>query len=133
MKGLKGISAVIATILMLVITIALAGTAYMYMTNIFGQQTQGIEVLDSFCDSSGSVTMSIRNIGTNPVTSITCLQTAPAADTTCSPGFTSVSIQPGATQQFTSMDTCTGSGARFCQYRLTPNTGRTITPQASCS
>src|SRR3990167_6460450 len=84
-KGLKGISAVIATILMLVITIALAGTAYLYISGIFTTQTQGIEVIDNFCSATGVITMTIRNIGTNNVTGITCSQTNPANDASCSP------------------------------------------------
>ena len=123
----KGISSVIATILMLVITIALAGTAYLYISGILTTQSQGIEVVDTFSDSKSSVTVVIRNMGTEPITSIACTQTAPSSDTSCSPGFTNVDIQPGGSQTFSGIDTCTGSESRICQYRLTPNAGRTVT------
>ena len=131
-KRLKGISAVIATILMLVITIALAGTAYFYISGIFTTQTQGIEVADAFCNSNNQTTFVIRNLGTNPVISVTCVQTGPSTDTTCSPGFTGVNIAPGQTQTFSNADTCTGTQSRFCQYRFSPSTGRTIQTQVSC-
>jgi len=133
-KGMKGISAVIATILMLVITIALAGTAYMFINNMFTSQTQGLEIVDSYCTSDGKASIIVRNLGTSPVTSIACVQTAPSGDTCDSTGFTTgVSIAPQATGTFTAFDICAGTGSRFCNYRLTPNVGRTITVQVSCT
>jgi len=132
MKRMKGISAVIATILMLVITIALAGTAYMYISGIFTTQTQGVEIIDAYCSPDNKTSASIRNLGTNPVTGITCIQTSPSADTTCNPGFTIVNIAPGQTQTFAGFDTCNGTSSRFCQYRLTPSVGRTVQTQVSC-
>jgi flagellin-like protein len=47
---MKGISAVIATLLMLVITVGLAITAYGYIQNLFTTQTEKqIEVADASC------------------------------------------------------------------------------------
>ena len=47
---MKGISAVIATLLMLVITVGLAITAYGYITGLFNQQTEKlIEASDVSC------------------------------------------------------------------------------------
>lgn len=48
---MKGISAVIATILMLLITIALAGTAYLYITNTFTPSN----IAKSCTDSGGTI------------------------------------------------------------------------------
>jgi len=63
---MKGISAVIATILMLMITIALAGVAYMYISGIFTQSTGVVIQLDATATScSGKViTTYVRNTGT---------------------------------------------------------------------
>ena len=63
---MKGISAVIATILMLMITIAMAGLAYMYITGIFTQTTGVIIELDATSTScSGeTITVYVRNKGT---------------------------------------------------------------------
>ena len=140
MIGLKGISAVIATILMLVITIALAGTAYLYVSGVFTTQTQAIEVADAYCNTSttgANVIMRIRNLGTNPVTSITCQRTAPGAAAACSVGLAVAGytpIGPGNSTTFDyGIDLCPGSGARSCQYRLTANIGRTISTQVTCS
>lgn len=123
---MKGISEVVAVVLMLMITIALAGMAYMYISGIFTVKTQGIEVADSYC-TGGTVTFTIRNIGTTNVTSITCTQTAPAGDT-CS--LTGVNIAPGTTQSFT--ETCSGTGGRSCVYRLTPSVGTSIQASVYC-
>ena len=123
---MKGVSTVVATILMLMITIALAGMAYMYISGMFTTQTQGIEVVDAYC-TAGTVTMVIRNIGTVAITSLTCSQTAPSGDT-CS--FSGVNIASGATQTFT--DTCTGTGGRNCIYRITPPVGKTVEAIAYC-
>lgn len=63
---MKGVSAVIATILMLIITIALAGMAYMYISGIFIGTTQGIELVDSYC-SAGVVNIKIKNTGSTDI------------------------------------------------------------------
>jgi len=63
---MKGISAVIATILMLMITIAMAGVAYMYISGIFTQQTGTITDIDESATSctGGTITVYVRNSGT---------------------------------------------------------------------
>jgi flagellin-like protein len=124
---MKGISAVVATILMLLITISLAGVAYMYITGVFTSQMQGVEIVDSYC-TNNIVSIIIKNIGTSNVTSLTCIQTSPAGDT-CS--FSGVNIAPGTIQTFT--DTCSGAGGRTCLYRITPPTGRSQEASAFCT
>jgi len=64
----KGISAVVATILLLVITISLAGLAYMYITNIFTASTSTLQVIDGYC-VGGTITWTIRNTGTVNISS----------------------------------------------------------------
>lgn len=61
---MKGISAVIATLLMLVITVGLAITAYGFITNMFSQQTdRQIEVADASCAAGASnYYITIRNL-----------------------------------------------------------------------
>lgn len=126
---MKGVSAVVATILMLMITIALAGMAYVYISGIFTTQMQGIEIVDAYC-TGNTVTIIIRNIGTVNITSLTCTQTSPSQDTTCSLS-PAVNIEPGATQTFT--ENCGGSGGRNCVYRITPPVGKTVPAIAYCS
>lgn len=63
----KGISTVIATILMLMITIGLGGTAYLFISGTFTSKTAAtFEVID---EVNGIVT--IRNSGTETITRIT--------------------------------------------------------------
>ncbi|MBI2005166.1 MAG: hypothetical protein HYS80_00180 [Candidatus Aenigmarchaeota archaeon] len=64
---MKGISTVIATILMLMITIALAGTAYLYISGAFTQQTQGLELVDAYCNNRVNAVISVRNVGTTDI------------------------------------------------------------------
>jgi len=63
---MKGISAVIATILMLMITIAMAGVAYMYISGIFTQQTGTLVEIDETATSctTNIITVYVRNPGT---------------------------------------------------------------------
>jgi flagellin-like protein len=62
---MKGVSAVIATILMLMITVAMAGMAYMYIQGMFKTGTQAISLLDAYCITGGNATFHIRNDGTD--------------------------------------------------------------------
>ncbi|MFH8119787.1 MAG: archaellin/type IV pilin N-terminal domain-containing protein [Candidatus Aenigmatarchaeota archaeon] len=128
---MKGISTVIATLLILVITIALAGMAYVYISGVFTMQTQGIEVVDAYCVGN-NVNITIRNIGTRTISANngTCTQTAPSGDSCSSRTFPSSDLQPGNTTLIT--DSCTGIGARICAYRLTPPYGRTVEVSVPC-
>jgi len=63
----KGISAIIATILLLMITIALAGTAYVYMSGmITGRTSKTISIADVSC-VNGNITVVISNDGTSDI------------------------------------------------------------------
>lgn len=63
---MKGVSAVIATILMLMITIALAGLAYLYISGIFTAKTGVVIELDESATSCSvtSISVFVRNTGT---------------------------------------------------------------------
>ena len=135
---MKGISTVIATILMLMITIALAGTAYLYISGAFTQQTQGLEVIDSFCSGGNAVTITVSNVGTNAISAntIRCIQTAPPGDavggcTATAGTLPHVAVDPGTTLSIS--DTCVSTGPRSCVYRLTPPSGRSIVATTSCT
>ena len=58
----KGISAIIATILLLVITIAMAGLAYVYVSGIFTRTTTSVSLVDSYC-VNGDIHIFIQNQG----------------------------------------------------------------------
>lgn len=63
---MKGVSAVIATILMLMITIAMAGVAYMYISGIFTRQTGTVIEIDETATSctGTTITVFVRDSGT---------------------------------------------------------------------
>jgi flagellin-like protein len=117
---MKGISTVLATILLLMITLALIGMAAGFIFGWWGRASQGIEYTGGARCIEGEpdqVQIPIRNIGTiNQTVEVT--QTAPAGDT-ADPN--SITIEPGQTKIYT--DNCTGTGSRFCVYTFTPKMG----------
>ena len=68
---MKGVSAIIATILMLVITIGLAGTAYVYISGMLtGKTAMTISILDYSCTqgtTNNVITLVISNDGTTDI------------------------------------------------------------------
>lgn len=146
---MKGVSTVIATILMLIITIALAGMAYMYIAGVFTARTQGIEVVDAYCveGTVDNATLVVRNIGTTTIDTdgITVSRTAPdqesleADSATCDWEATpdecimwdAASLAPGNTT--VGKTQCTMSGGRSCHYRLVPPIGSTVTGTVYCT
>jgi FlaG/FlaF family flagellin (archaellin) len=120
---MRGISDVIAMLLMLVITIGLVGVAYSYITGVFTARTSvtlSIDSQNSYCNSTHLV-VAVRNDGTNPSGAVTVVAyNVTGASSSCNipsppgigPGaFNTCSIQKGAT---------TISGAGY--YRITAST-----------
>jgi len=66
---MKGVSAIIATILMLIITIGLAGTAYVYISGMMTTKMEKtISVLDASCNAtSDGITLVVANDGTETI------------------------------------------------------------------
>ncbi len=63
----KSVSTIIATILMLLITVALAGTAYLYISGVLtGKTGTSFSIIDSFGDS-----IVVKNDGMSPITEFT--------------------------------------------------------------
>ena len=69
---MKGISAVIATLIMLIITIGLAGLAYSYISGVFTSKTSVVLSVDgsSYCNSTHIIAY-IRNDGTTTSGAVT--------------------------------------------------------------
>lgn len=62
---MKGVSTIIATILLLLIAIALAGAVYLYSSGILsGRTSKTISVSDMYCSESRIVTFVLSNDGT---------------------------------------------------------------------
>ena len=61
---MKGISTIIATIIMVVITIGLISVAYLYMSGLVTSRTgTNLQLVDAYC-RSGNFTLLIKNAGT---------------------------------------------------------------------
>lgn len=101
---MKGVSAVIATILMLMITIALAGMAYMYITGVISTRTGVVIEMDesaTSCTGASVITVYVRNDGTLRVDANTITVGGTAADGTAIVSATCTAaagtyIDPGA-------------------------------------
>jgi flagellin-like protein len=64
---MKGISAIVATLLLLMITMGLAVTAYFYINNIItGRTSKTLTILDASC-SGTTITLVLANDGTQNV------------------------------------------------------------------
>jgi flagellin-like protein len=123
---MKGISAVIATILMLLITIALAGVAYMYIQNTFSDQTAVVLQFDpvaTFCNSTGYIYIAVRNGGTTPGTLSRVLVSGAKSDGAVisnTTGFTSFNCNATGTMT-------AGGGSVFCvPFRGSAGTNRVV-------
>jgi len=65
---MKGIATIIATILLLMITIALAGTAYLFVSGMLtGKTSKFISLLEVSC-TSNNITIVVSNDGTSSIT-----------------------------------------------------------------
>jgi len=63
---MKGISTIIATILMLIITIALAGTAYMFISGmLMSRISKTVSIMGASCNATNDITLVISNDGTD--------------------------------------------------------------------
>ncbi len=136
---MKGITPIISIIILLLITISLAGAAYIflgnYMTAYTGRQIQ----LSGVCSGGTQAVVTMTNMGSLPISLGTCnaaaaitarsqtcgdvtiLRTDTPAATTPSAGFdvaTVAAATPGTLSRALFTDTaCTTSGApRICRY-----------------
>lgn len=75
---MRGVSAIIATVILLLIAVAMAGAAYSFLSGYAGSLTKGaVEVTSSFCTGNVAVTV-LKNIGLDPIDlPTTLLQTEP--------------------------------------------------------
>ncbi|MBI2543135.1 MAG: hypothetical protein HYW24_03045 [Candidatus Aenigmarchaeota archaeon] len=132
---MKGISEIIATILMLIVTMIMTSAAYFFIYTAFTQEIQGIEILDAFClreDAGiGNSTMTIRNIGSNEISTSAIIVRQISPSTVTDPRWSSSSIASGDAAMF--YDECEGSGGRVCTYRIIPPVGRSVTGFVSCT
>ena len=115
---MKGISAVIATILMLMITIALAGTAYLYITGVFTSRTGVVLSIDSStkCNPAqgigrGNISVVVKNDGTTVAGTVNIDITFPNGtyDPGISPYCSMAGINAGSTNTTICIKDATGT------------------------
>ena len=143
----KGITPIIAIIVLLLITIALAGTAWtflnQYMTSTTGKNFQ---LIDSFCISGTTAKVILKNVGTGNVNVGTC-STMSGDTTTCGDVIITRtdggdlsgasldktgSIRPQETVTFTDTGCTTGGTSNVCNYRFALGSLGTLTASVSC-
>ncbi|MBI4009629.1 MAG: hypothetical protein HY361_00340 [Candidatus Aenigmarchaeota archaeon] len=105
----KGVSTVIATLLMLVITIALVGFAYTYITGTTTARTGVVLGLIKSSCVGDSITVGVRNEGTAPSGDITVSATQPDG-TTAAGSCTIASVNPGLSGECTANRAIGGTG-----------------------
>lgn len=108
---MKGISAIIATVLMLVIAISLAGMAFMYFQGMFTQQTGRIVYIEEGATTcvGSSATVYVKNIGTiNYYSNATLIGVAGGTLLACNPNPAAAAVA----------DVIGGGGAIPCANKL---------------
>ena len=123
----KGISTIIAIILLVIITISLVGTVYMFFSGLLLSSIQGIKIESISCNVNGNINIIIRNIGKNPITHLTVDQIEPADDE--ANDWEGI-LETGKTIVYT--DVCMGQKLRRCTYLITPTSGRGTKAGVTC-
>jgi hypothetical protein len=122
----RGVSQILGVMIMLIITIALLGTASTFFVGVLSRSGQNIGVDQMFCDN-GRVNFIIRNDGTYNIAILEIDQTLPEGDMAES---WDESIGPGSSISYG--DTCVGTEQRTCSYSITPSIGRTLRIDVIC-
>ncbi len=85
---MKGISTIIASIILVVITIGLISVAYLYMSGLLtGTTGKNIQLNDAYCDLASynnyTITTMIKNIGTVNITTLSFYVDGKTRTSTC--------------------------------------------------
>ena len=124
---MKGISDVIAVLLMLIITIALAGLAYAYITGVFASRTAVVlSISGADCASNGGdITVYVRNDGT--------ADSGPVSVTITGTNAGTCTNIPKITAGNETSTTCTRTGSATGYYKIrATTTGSTATGMVHC-
>ncbi len=120
----KGITPIIAIIILLLITIALAGAAYSYISAYWTTTTKNIQIINGYCTGGNTANVLVRNMGTSRVSlsEIEILDTAtglPVVNPSGKANWTTIDgtlaiegLDQGKTGKFNA--TCPG----YCTYRF---------------
>lgn len=119
----KGITPIIAIIVLLLITVALAGAAWTYLSSFWaGMTARNIQVTDAFCVAGVNATIFVRNTGTQDVlvSDVSVINTSNGNVPTNQQWFqltgnvNATRISPGQTVRYQAL--CGSSN--FCSFRF---------------
>jgi flagellin-like protein len=130
----KGVTPIIAIIILLLITIALAATAWTYLSGLLGGYTRGVLVLvDTYCEGLTTSVVILRNGGTNTIGLDDCTGANAITGTTYDCGsltitrtdgvntmaanLTKTELRPQETVVFKDTQ-CADGGPNICAYRF---------------
>ena len=143
----KGITPIIAIIILLLITIGLAATAWTYLSGFMAGYTKSLTLVDSYCTGATTTNVILRNTGTEPISLGSAACTFSGTTAVCGAltitrtdggSFSNAGLyQSDCTTQITGnlatqgaicfKDDCTTSGPTVCTYRFTTGgTGATV-------
>jgi flagellin-like protein len=136
---MKGITPIIAIIVLLLITVALAGATWTYLSDYFNRMiAKQIELTDSFCINGNQAVIFVRNMGTqsfSPSSEITVMNASSGTNvavnwsTADGTALGAGNLEPGKIGR---VNTTCPSGT-LCVYRVTSSsTGRSIRASVQC-
>lgn len=119
----KGITPIIAIIVLLLITVALAGAAWTYLSTYMTELTgKSVEVIDAFCINGDTAVILVRNAGTTDVdtSEITVIDLSDGGEelgTWTDAGGTGITeITTSGTGKWTATGTC--ATVNDCNFRV---------------
>ncbi len=101
---MKGITPIISTIVLLLITVALAGAAWVYIGGFMGTYTEKsftIPTGGAYCDAQGSFHVRVVNTGTSTITSADWVEKSVTNSTITPLDLTVSSVPTKGTADFT--------------------------------
>lgn len=129
----KGITPIIAIIVLLLITVALAGSAWSYLsTYMTGLTSQSIELRDYFCVGGNDAVIIIANTGTTnfSTSDITIIDTEDGSPITDG-SWTPTTIEPNSISTWKSLVTV-NTCADGCTLRIIGGTARAQVARIFC-
>jgi flagellin-like protein len=124
-KRRKAISPIIATIILIVITVAVGGLLYAYVSGMFGSMStsQSVDIQNTFTIPSGSSvgtwTITVKNTGTVSITGMKAYLYSPGNTTPIGKNtFTLTTLSPGQTASATNMSISGGVAGSSYDYQL---------------
>ena len=131
----KGITPIIAIVILLLIVVAIAGMAYTFILGFYGSFTgQVLEITSSTCYSNGSVMLFIKNNGQEAIDSadINVAREVVAGTAGAAPYVKlPATLDPGGSGMIYNACTTPAGGTATCRYVVT-SAGRSQTVVMQC-